>query len=94
MNQKPWLGRETSGIFVVAMAVQITIRSGIAATRVTRPIRIRNPQMISKVPTRCSEVRMRKADLREAIHAHIGVDVLEDALREEDQAESQPNKQY
>jgi hypothetical protein len=36
---------------------------------------------------------MRKADPSEAIHAHIRVDVLEDALREKDQADSQPDKQ-
>lgn len=40
------------------------------------------------------EVGMRKADPSEAIHAHIRVDVLEDALRAKDQADSQPNEQY
>lgn len=52
MNQNPWAARDSSGIFVVAMAVQITISSGIAANRVTSPIKTRRPQKISNVPTK------------------------------------------
>jgi hypothetical protein len=54
MNQNPCSGRHNSGIFVVAIAVRITIRSGMLAILVNKPIKTRKPQAISNVPTRCA----------------------------------------
>src|SRR6266853_6684803 len=49
MGQKPLLNR--MGIFVVAIAVQITASSGIAARLVRTPRSTSNPQTISTAPT-------------------------------------------
>ena len=51
MNQKPCAGRESSGILVVAIAVEMMTSSGTDASRVTNPISTRNPHTISKTPT-------------------------------------------
>jgi hypothetical protein len=40
------------------------------------------------------EVRMWKTNSRETIDSHVGVDVLEDALSEEDQANGQTDQDY
>jgi hypothetical protein len=37
------------------------------------------------------EIRVWEADFGEAIHAHVGIDVLEDALSEEDQSYGDPD---
>lgn len=52
MYQNPWFGRKSSGIFVVAMAVHMTINKGIAAALVNRPNSTSNPHTISKAPTK------------------------------------------
>ena len=54
MNQNPWPARINSGIFVVAMAVQIITRRGTAARRVHNPASTSSPQTISNVPTKCA----------------------------------------
>ena len=81
MNQKPWFGRNNSGILVVAIAVRITIRSGMLATLVKRPIKISKPHAISKVPTKCAvKSAIRKANLREAQDADVKINVFEETL--------------
>lgn len=52
MYQKPWLARNNSGTFVVAIAVVITMSSGIDTSLVHSPIKSRRPHRISKVPTK------------------------------------------
>ncbi len=52
MYQKPWLARNNSGIFVVAIAVVMTMNRGMDASLVHNPIKSRNPHRISKVPTK------------------------------------------
>ena len=54
MNQKPWSGRTNSGILVVAIAVRMTIKSGMLAILVNSPIRTSKPQATSKLPTKCA----------------------------------------
>jgi len=54
MYQKPWWARNSPGIFVVVMAVAITINSGIAAALVHSPRSTMKPQTISKAPTKCA----------------------------------------
>src|ERR1019366_2244675 len=54
MYQNPWLARDSSGIFVLTIAVVITISSGIAAARVHTPSRTNRPHAISNVPTKCA----------------------------------------
>jgi hypothetical protein len=54
MNQNPWPGLNNSGIFVVAIAVQMMTKSGTEARRTNNPMMINIPQIISKVPTRCA----------------------------------------
>ena len=45
MNQKPWVGRVSSGSLVVTMAVVMMIKRGREAARVQRPMRTRKPQI-------------------------------------------------
>ena len=40
------------------------------------------------------EIRVREPDFGEAIHAHIGIDVLEDTLSEKDQANGESDEEY
>src|ERR1017187_4418785 len=54
MYQKPWLARNNSGIFVVAIAVVITISSGMDTILVHSPTTSRRPHRTSKVPTKCA----------------------------------------
>jgi hypothetical protein len=54
INQNPWFARNSSGIFVVLMAVVITIINGTAEALVQSPSNIRKPHKISKVPTKCA----------------------------------------
>ncbi len=52
--QKPWLARNNSGTLVVAIAVVITINSGMDASLVHNPNSSRMPHRTSKVPTKCA----------------------------------------
>jgi len=52
MYQKPWFARNNSGTFVVAIAVVITISSGMDTSLVPSPSKSRKPQRTSKVPTK------------------------------------------
>ena len=52
MYQKPWLARNSSGTFVVAIAVVITASSGIDTSLVPSPSKSRSPQRTSKLPTK------------------------------------------
>jgi hypothetical protein len=69
--QNPWLGRNNSGILVVAIAVEITITNGIAAA--PRP-KTEQHQGATGDFKRANEVRgevrVLKSYLRETKHAH------------------------
>ena len=52
MYQKPWFARNNSGIFVVAIAVVITMSRGMDTSLVHSPTRTRRPHRISKAPTK------------------------------------------
>jgi hypothetical protein len=52
MYQKPWPARNSSGTFVVAIAVVITISRGTADALVQSPRSTRIPHTISKLPTK------------------------------------------
>jgi len=94
MYQNPWFGRNNSGIFVVAMAVQITIRSGTAAALVERPSSTQcTTDGFKRTYKVCREVRVLKSDLRETNDAHVRVDVLENALGQKNQSHGKTNQQ-
>ena len=93
MYQNPWFGRNNSGIFVVAMAAQITIRSGTAAALVQRPSSANATDDFKRTYKVCGEVRVRKSDLRETNDAHVRVDVLENALGQKNQSHGKANQQ-
>jgi len=54
MYQKPWFARNSSGTFVVVIAVVITISSGMDTILVPSPSTSRRPQRTSNVPTKCA----------------------------------------
>jgi hypothetical protein len=54
MYQNPWPARKSSGTFVVAIAVEMTIKSGMDAALVQSPSNTRRPHTISNVPTKCA----------------------------------------
>jgi hypothetical protein len=94
MYQTPWLGRNSSGIFVVTIAVVMMMNSGAAAALVPRPSKTSRPQTIFKRADEMrSEIGMRKSDPGETIDTHLGVDIFENALREEDQPHRDSDKE-
>lgn len=52
--QNPWFVRNSSGILVLAIAVQMMMNNGIDASRVKSPSNTNAPQRISKNPTKCA----------------------------------------
>ena len=92
MNQNPCEARDSSGILVVTMAVVITIRSGISRKPGPQAEEHEHP---ARDFERADEVRgergEREPDPCEAFHAHVRVEVLEQALGGEDHANCQAN---
>lgn len=94
MYQNRWFGRNNSGIFVVAMAVQITVRSGTAAALVRKAEQHQcATDDFKRTYKACGEVRVRKSDLRETNDAHVRVDRLEKALGQKNQSHGKTNQQ-
>src|SRR5579863_8983371 len=93
-NQNPWFRRKSSGIFVVAITVEITISSGTAAARVQSPTSHENATRDFECTDEVRrEIRMRESDPCKANHSHFRVRVFQDALREEDQPHGEANQE-
>ena len=72
-NQNPWFRRKSSGIFVVAITVEITISSGTAAARVQSPTSHENATRDFECTDEVRrEIRMRESDPCKANHSHFG----------------------